>query len=73
MWIVKLALRRTYTFVVVALLIVVLAIAIYAVVALVHPVLARRRPPVDPHPDIPDDVALAPATGRATAQEECTP
>ncbi|WP_265522055.1 metal ABC transporter permease [Oerskovia flava] len=38
--------------------IVVLAIAVYAVVALLRPVIGRRRPrPAhDPHPDIPDDV-----------------
>ena len=38
--------------------IVVLAIALYAVVAILRPVLVRRRPRTshDPHPDIPDDV-----------------
>ena len=38
--------------------IVVLAIALYAVVAVLRPVLVRRRPRTshDPHPDIPDDV-----------------
>ncbi|MBD7979711.1 metal ABC transporter permease [Oerskovia sp. Sa2CUA9] len=38
--------------------IVVLAIALYAVVAILRPVLLRRKPRVshDPHPDIPDDV-----------------
>jgi zinc transport system permease protein len=39
-------------------LIVVLAIAVYAVVAGLHPLLDRRRPSGDPHPDIPDDVEV---------------
>jgi len=51
-------------------LIVVLAIAVYAVVAGLHPLLARRRPAGDPHPDIPDDVEVAP---RASARGDCTP
>jgi zinc transport system permease protein len=38
--------------------IVVLAIAVYAVVSLVAPLLTRRRPTHDPHPDLPDDVDL---------------
>lgn len=42
-------------------LIVVLAIAVYAVVAGLHPLLDRRRPAGDPHPDIPDDVEVATA------------
>ncbi|MFC7879230.1 metal ABC transporter permease [Isoptericola sp. NPDC057391] len=55
-------------------LIVVLAIGVYAVVAALHPLLARRSTPVDPHPDIPDDVAVSPAgAGRGAPQEECTP
>ncbi|MCA5894901.1 metal ABC transporter permease [Isoptericola sp. NEAU-Y5] len=49
-------------------LIVVLAIGVYAVTAALHPLLARRRPGADPHPDIPDDVAVA-----AGREEECTP
>ncbi|WP_418277963.1 metal ABC transporter permease [Isoptericola jiangsuensis] len=40
-------------------LIVVLAIAVYAVVAGLRPLLDRRRPAHDPHPDIPDDVEVA--------------
>lgn len=58
--------------------IVVLAIGVYAVVALARPLLARRRPAADPHPDIPDDVEVAgraPAAVRAPAaagsDEEC--
>ncbi|MEG3616621.1 MULTISPECIES: metal ABC transporter permease [Isoptericola] len=51
-------------------LIVVLAIGVYAVVAGLHPLLARRRPAGDPHPDIPDDVQVAP---RAPADADCTP
>ena len=39
--------------------IVVLAIGVYVVVALGRPLVARRRPTGDPHPDIPDDVELA--------------
>jgi zinc transport system permease protein len=46
-------------------LIVVLAIAVYAVVAGLHPLLDRRRPAGDPHPDIPDDVEVE-ASGTAT-------
>ncbi|WP_251140857.1 metal ABC transporter permease [Cellulomonas dongxiuzhuiae] len=41
--------------------IVVLAIALYAAAAVVHPVIARRRAAHDPHPDLSDDV-LVPAT-----------
>ena len=41
--------------------IVVLAIAIYAATAALHPLLARRRTVHDPHPDLSDDV-LVPAT-----------
>jgi zinc transport system permease protein len=51
-------------------LIVVLAIAVYAVVAGLHPLLDRRRPTGDPHPDIPDDVEVAPATP-GTADDDC--
>ncbi|PZR53681.1 metal ABC transporter permease [Xylanimonas oleitrophica] len=54
--------------------IVVLAIGVYVVAALARPLLARRRPPHDPHPDIPDDVAVAPApalAGGATGGKEC--
>ncbi len=58
--------------------IVVLAIGVYAVVAIVRPLLARGRPAGDPHPDIPDDVEVAgraPAGVRAPAAagsgEEC--
>lgn len=49
-------------------MIVVLAIGLYAVVAvgrgLAGLVLRRRREGVDPHPQLPDDVDLAPAGGR---------
>lgn len=38
--------------------IVVLAIAVYVVVSLIHPMIGRRRPPADPHPDMQDDVEL---------------
>lgn len=41
--------------------IVVLAIALYAATAVLHPLLARRRAVHDPHPDLSDDV-LVPAT-----------
>lgn len=41
--------------------IVVLAIAVYVVVSLARPLLARRLTPGDPHPDIPDDVEIAPS------------
>jgi len=41
--------------------IVVLAIALYIAAAVAHPLLARRRAPRDPHPDLSDDV-LVPAT-----------
>jgi zinc transport system permease protein len=53
--------------------IVVLAIAVYAVVSLVAPLVTRRRPTHDPHPDLPDDVDLpAAATERAAAAaKEC--
>ncbi len=58
--------------------IVVLAIGVYAAVALLRPLFARRRPAGDPHPDIPDDVEVAgrtPAGARASAaagsDEEC--
>jgi zinc transport system permease protein len=53
--------------------IVVLAIAVYAVVSLLAPLLTRRRPVHDPHPDLPDDVDLpAAATERAAvAAKEC--
>ena len=55
-------------------LIVVLAIGVYAVVAALHPLLARRHTPVDPHPDIPDDVAVSPAgPDRGAPAQECTP
>ncbi|MDO8145328.1 MULTISPECIES: metal ABC transporter permease [Isoptericola] len=49
-------------------LIVVLAIGVYALVAGLHPLLARRRPAGDPHPDIPDDVQVA---ARTSAQGDC--
>jgi zinc transport system permease protein len=39
-------------------MIVVLAIAIFGVVSLARPLLGRRRPSVDPHPDLQDDVEL---------------
>ncbi|NMR19301.1 metal ABC transporter permease [Cellulomonas fimi] len=38
--------------------IVVLAVGVYTVVALVRPLVQRRRP-VDPHPQVPDDVRVA--------------
>ncbi|HLT85716.1 MAG TPA: metal ABC transporter permease [Phototrophicaceae bacterium] len=38
--------------------IVVLAIGVFGVVSLVRPLLGRRRPPADPHPDVQDDVEL---------------
>lgn len=38
--------------------IVVLAIGVFGVVSLVRPLLGRRRPPADPHPDVLDDVEL---------------
>jgi zinc transport system permease protein len=38
--------------------IVVLAIGVYVVTAIGRPLLARRRPAGDPHPDIPDDVEV---------------
>ncbi|QDB78926.1 metal ABC transporter permease [Georgenia sp. 311] len=38
--------------------IVMLAIAVFGVVSLVRPLLGRRRPPADPHPDVQDDVEL---------------
>ena len=38
--------------------IVVLAIGVYVVVSLIHPMIGRRRPPADPHPDMQDDVEL---------------
>lgn len=44
--------------------IVVIAIALYIVAALAHPLLARRRTVRDPHPDVSDDV-LVPATDAA--------
>ncbi|WP_125777230.1 metal ABC transporter permease [Antribacter gilvus] len=43
--------------------IVVLAIAAYVVAVLARPLLTRRSPATDPHPDIPDDVEVATATG----------
>lgn len=46
--------------------IVVLAIAVYVLAALLRPLLARRRPATDPHPDIPDDVEVP------TSQEVCS-
>lgn len=42
-------------------MIVVLAIAVFAVVAAVHPLLVRRRAQHDPHPDVPSDVLLGEA------------
>ncbi|WP_152191666.1 metal ABC transporter permease [Georgenia satyanarayanai] len=39
-------------------MIVVLAIGIFGVVSLVRPLLGRRRPSTDPHPDLQDDVEL---------------
>ncbi|WP_081474909.1 metal ABC transporter permease [Isoptericola variabilis] len=58
--------------------IVVLAIGVYAAVALLRPLVARRRPAGDPHPDIPDDVRVAgrptagaSATSAAGSDEEC--
>jgi len=39
-------------------MIVVLAIGVFGVVSLVRPLLGRRRPPTDPHPDVQDDVEL---------------
>ncbi len=38
--------------------IVVLAIGVYVVVSLIHPMIGRRRAPADPHPDMQDDVEL---------------
>ena len=38
--------------------IVVLAIGVYVVVSLIHPMIGRRRVPADPHPDMQDDVEL---------------
>ncbi len=43
-------------------MIVVLAIGIFGVVSLVRPLLGRRRPSADPHPDLLDDVELREAT-----------
>jgi zinc transport system permease protein len=52
--------------------IVVLAIGVYAAVALGRPLVVRRHPAGDPHPDIPDDVEIArPAGVRAGTDEEC--
>lgn len=48
--------------------IVVLAIVLYALAALLHPVLARRRSARDPHPDMSDDVVVA-----ADADDACDP
>ncbi|PYG01653.1 zinc transport system permease protein [Georgenia satyanarayanai] len=42
--------------------IVVLAIGIFGVVSLARPLLGRRRPSTDPHPDLQDDVELREAT-----------
>ncbi|HLV04787.1 MAG TPA: metal ABC transporter permease [Actinomycetaceae bacterium] len=39
-------------------MIVVLAIGVFGVVSLVRPLLGRRRPSSDPHPDVQDDVEL---------------
>lgn len=52
--------------------IVVLAIAVYAVAAAVRPLVARRGPAADPHPDLPDDVELPPGPRARTDQEVCT-
>jgi len=38
--------------------IVMLAIAVFGVVSIVRPLLGRRHPPADPHPDVQDDVEL---------------
>ncbi|KSW29677.1 metal ABC transporter permease [Cellulomonas sp. B6] len=48
--------------------IVVLAIVLYALSALLHPLLARRRAAHDPHPDMSDDV-LVPAVDAACAPD----
>lgn len=53
-------------------MIVVLAVGVYAVAALARPLLARRGPATDPHPDLPDDVELPPAERAAPEQEACT-
>lgn len=52
--------------------IVVIAVAVYAVAAAVRPLVARRRPAQDPHPDLPDDVELPPAERKGADQEVCT-
>ncbi|GAB4083675.1 metal ABC transporter permease [Myceligenerans cantabricum] len=52
--------------------IVVLAIAVYAVAAIVRPLVARRAPFQDPHPDLPDDVELPPGERVGADQEVCT-
>ncbi|GAA1991714.1 metal ABC transporter permease [Isoptericola halotolerans] len=52
-------------------LIVVLAIAVYAVVAGFHPLLTRRRPARDPHPDIPDDVEVEVAATTTSTEGVC--
>lgn len=53
--------------------IVVLAIAAYVVAALARPLVSRRRPVHDPHPDIPDDVTLdegaSPTVGTSIGKE----
>jgi zinc transport system permease protein len=50
--------------------IVVLAIGAYVLAAAARPLLARRPPAHDPHPDIPDDVAVTPAVAGG---KECAP
>jgi zinc transport system permease protein len=53
--------------------IVVLAIALYVVVAILRPLLTRsRRPARDPHPTIPDDVDVHPSTASLTPAEDDT-
>lgn len=52
--------------------IVVLAIALYAATALLHPLLVRRRAVHDPHPDLSDDV-LVPATDPGCDTEDARP
>ncbi|WP_413452761.1 metal ABC transporter permease [Georgenia phoenicis] len=42
--------------------IVVLAIGVFGVVSLARPLLSRRRPAADPHPDVQDDVELREAS-----------
>lgn len=53
--------------------IVVLAIAVYVLAVAARPLLARRAPARDPHPDIPDDVVLTTAPAAAGGGKECEP